>query len=323
MKHWTFLSAILVWVGLASCASPVSVGLDDPVRRPPAIAASSFTTSDDKELPIKKWEAKTPSAIVVGVHGMNDYSKTFAMMGPWLAERGVSTYAYDQRGFGGAPHPGLWAGMDALVSDAASFISSVKNQWPDKPLFVVGVSMGAAVSLVTLTREPALPVEGLVLVSPAVWGWSTLNPLYRAALWSVAHTTPSQSFTGSGLEIWPSDNIEMLRANFHDPLMIKSTRSDAIYGLVTLMEEAYQSGADIRVPTLLLYGARDEIIPVKPVRQISEDIADVRVAVYGNGYHMLLRDLQAEVVWQDILDWVKDPRSPLSSGADTSALTLR
>jgi hypothetical protein len=36
---------------------------------------------------------------------------------------------------------------------------------------------------------------------------------------------------------------------------------------------------------------------------------------------MLLRDLQAEVVWKDIAAWIDRPNLPLPSGADGSART--
>ena len=44
-----------------------------------------------------------------------------------------------------------------------------------------------------------------------------------------------------------------------------------------------------------------------------------KVAVYEDGYHMLLRDLQGETVWRDILQWIGEPARPLPSGADTDA----
>ena len=40
------------------------------------------------------------------------------------------------------------------------------------------------------------------------------------------------------------------------------------------------------------------------------------IAVYADGYHMLLRDLQAETVWRDVLSWIGDPSAALPSGAD-------
>ncbi len=41
-----------------------------------------------------------------------------------------------------------------------------------------------------------------------------------------------------------------------------------------------------------------------------------RIAVYENGYHMLLRDLQGEVVWTDMAAWMRDQTAPLPSGTD-------
>jgi acylglycerol lipase len=42
----------------------------------------------------------------------------------------------------------------------------------------------------------------------------------------------------------------------------------------------------------------------------------VAVAVYEKGYHMLMRDLQAETVLRDIVHWIDAPTDPLPSGAD-------
>ena len=44
-----------------------------------------------------------------------------------------------------------------------------------------------------------------------------------------------------------------------------------------------------------------------------------RLALYKDGYHMLLRDLKAEVPWRDIVGWIENPEQPLSSGADLDA----
>ncbi len=44
-----------------------------------------------------------------------------------------------------------------------------------------------------------------------------------------------------------------------------------------------------------------------------------RLAVYEDGWHMLLRDLGAEVVLDDVSAWIADPGAPLPSGADRRA----
>jgi len=154
-------------------------------------------------------------------------------------------------------------------------------------------------------------------VAPAVWGRETMDPLYRATLWLGAHLMPWQKLTGRGLDIMPSDNIEMLRALGRDPLVIKETRIDAVYGLANLMDTALAAAPRVRAPLLVLYGARDEVIPKRPTRLMIQRLAGPhRFAFYGEGYHMLLRDLQAETVWRDVLAWVLDTAATLPSAAD-------
>jgi len=38
-----------------------------------------------------------------------------------------------------------------------------------------------------------------------------------------------------------------------------------------------------------------------------------RLYVYKHGYHMLLRDLQAKVVWQDMVAWMRNRSAVLPS----------
>jgi len=116
----------------------------------------------------------------------------------------------------------------------------------------------------------------------------------------------------------------MLKRLGLDPLVIKATRVDAIYGLTNLMDRALDSAPDFRLPALILYGEKDEIIPKEPTRLMlgrlpRTEKGNRRVAVYENGYHMLLRDLRADVAWRDIAHWIADSETPLPSGADTNA----
>ena len=45
-------------------------------------------------------------------------------------------------------------------------------------------------------------------------------------------------------------------------------------------------------------------------------------AAVNQGHHMLLRDLQAEIVHRDIAAWARDPRAALPSGADRNGNAL-
>jgi alpha-beta hydrolase superfamily lysophospholipase len=300
-----------------------------PEPRPmPRFTETGFVTADGRVLPLRKWLPEGEArGVILALHGFNDYSNSFEGPGEAWAKQGIAIYAYDQRGFGAAPERGFWPGRAVLAADAASAAQVLRRRYPRVPLYLLGESMGGAVAVVAMTRESATPVpdvDGIILTAPAVWGRATMDLAPRLALWAGVRLMPGLTLTGRGLEIKPSDNVAMLRALSRDPLVIKATRVDTIYGLVELMDAAFDSAPRLDVPLLVMYGAKDEIVPKTPIQRFvgslpPESRRRARLAWYKDGYHMLLRDLEGAVVIADVASWVLTPAAPLPSGADRAA----
>jgi len=167
-----------------------------------------------------------------------------------------------------------------------------------------------------------------VLIAPAVWSRQTMPFYQRWLLWLAARTIPWVKVSGESLHITPSDNREMLLAQGRDPLVLKESRIDAVYGLVNLMDAAYESAARFDENAFFLYGAKDEVIPPKPMAEVFRKRLQgrfsnpQRILVYKNGYHMLLRDLQAKVVWKDILFWLNSPAGVFPSVQQKEAFEI-
>jgi acylglycerol lipase len=285
-------------------------------------AAERFISFDGAELGLTAWlppEGQEASAVIIALHGMNDYANTFYLAGPWFAERGVALYAYDARGFGRSPRRGVWGGERLMTEDLRTAVIVARRTHPNAKIVVMGDSMGAAEAIATFGAENAPRVDRLVLVAPAVWGWSTLPDAYAMTLWISAHTLPWQAVQptrGMTRRITASDNREALLQAGRAPHMLWSTRIDAVYGLVNLMETASERSADLSGDVLFLYGAHDQIIPRNSAIAAARRLpARARTALYENGYHWLLRDLQREVVYADILAFIGDAHAPLPSNA--------
>ena len=304
---WRRLGAALFALLLAGCAGvPVQPPRGADQAR---LARSHFVTPDGAVLPVRSWQPGrgAPRAIVIAVHGFNDYSRAFASPGQYLSQRGIALIAYDQRGFGNAPGRGRWAGEAAYAGDLLALIRQVRRQQPGVPVYVLGESMGGAVAMVALTRPDAPGVAGLILSAPAVWSREHMPWYQRLVLALASSTLPALEVTGSGLNIQASDNIEMLRGLGRDPLVIKSTRVDALEGLVDLMGSAQARAGQLRVPVLVLYGARDQVIPAAPLGAALARLPRLpgnRSVVYAGGYHLLLRDLRADLPLGDIARWI-------------------
>ena len=287
------------------------------------VAAHRFVSFDGAPLGLSAWlppNGQEPSAVIIGLHGMNDYGEaTFYLMGPWFAERGIAVFAYDARGFGRSPDRGVWGGQALMTEDVRTAVNVARGMYPNATLAIVGDSMGSAEAIATFGQPNAPHIDRLVLTAPAVWGWSTMPTLYSLTLWMSAHTFPWQPVTpprGVVAHITPSDNVAMLQHIGRDRNMLFSTRIDALYGLVSLMETASRHTANLTGDVAFLYGAHDQIIPrASAARAASHLPSSARTAVYPDGYHMLIRDLDREVVYNDILSFIHDPNAPFPSGA--------
>lgn len=290
---------------LAACAPQVA--REGLATATPTIETDVFVTRDGLRLPLRHWDADHPRAIIVALHGMSDYSEAFDMPGPWWAAHGITVLAYDQRGFGAAPNPGVWAGADAMRADLGDFVDAARAKYPGVPVYALGESMGGAVVLSSLATQTPPHVDGVILIAPAVWSREDMPFYYGWAAWFMAHVFPAMHVSGKGLHIVPCDNIEVLRKLSRDPLYQHSARSDQVYGLINLMDQARKAPAHLNnpPPILLLYGKNDQVIPAGPTEAVIRELGSRAEARRDdNGYHMLLRDLDGQTQWQDVADWI-------------------
>ncbi|MCG6940035.1 MAG: alpha/beta hydrolase [Thiohalocapsa sp.] len=327
-RSWTSLAlglgvvaGTLVVPLLAGCATPRPVPSAAPVLEP-ELAAEYARMPDGFRLPLRTWGPRGSDTLVLGLHGFNDYGKAFAPLAERLAADGVRVYAVDQRGFGAGLLAGRWHGSEQLATDLRDLAAVLHQRHPGSRLFVIGESMGAAVVLAALAEGP-LPVDGVVLIAPAVWNRGSMPWYQRAALDTLARVAPRTLLTGQGVPIHPTDNMPMLRAMGADPLVLKGAHVDTLWGVTNLMDRAADGVRQLRgPPTLVLYGERDYIIPrsayCRMVQDLPQDAPQLRLVLYRHGWHMLPRDRQGALVRNDIADWIRDPAEPLPSGEEVT-----
>ena len=265
------LAALLAALALGACASmqvqaPQTPG---PAFLGPRLDDDRFISFDGASLGLSHWAPPSgePWAVIVGVHGMDDYANAFHLAAPYWASQGIATYAYDQRGFGRSPQRGVWAGDTLLMQDLRTITALVRARHPHAVIAVAGESLGGAVAIETFASDHPPDADRLVLLAPAVWGWSSQPLAYSLALKIAVRLSPGRTLTPPSFvseHISASDNTAELLAMGRDPLMLWGARPDALYGLVTTMEHAWRQIGQIRTPALYLLGANDQIIPRRP-----------------------------------------------------------
>ena len=287
----------------------------------PTLTSDRYVAADGTSLPVTVWPADNgkPRAVILGLHGFGDYRKAWDEPAQIWAKDGITTYSYDQRGFGGSPTRGRWPGTEALVDDAKAMVLLLRARYPGVPLYLAGESMGGAVALVA--EDQGAQIDGLILLATALRSRETFGPVATAALWFFSHTTPWFPSGPTSIDYKPTDNPKTLEKLRNDPQILRQARFDMGYGLLDLMDAAREAAARVHVPYLMLHGLGDRIVPQEPVKAAIEVMPrrpDSKLAFYKEGYHLLLRDKEGKTVAADIAVWIADRNAPLPSGAEAA-----
>ena len=258
----TFISILLPTL-FAACAKP-SIYPSGSTNISAQLYSEFAVMDDGYHLPLLHWGNPDESkGIVLALHGLNDYGSAFESTGHYLETRGISLISYDLRGFGTTAGAGYWHGSQRMIKDNLNMLQILRQRYPEKPLFMLGESMGGAIVLATLDQLNS-EIDGTILLAPAIWSRQSMPWYQRFLLWLAVHTVPAKKLTGEGLDIQASDNIEMLRSLGRDPLVIKATRVDVLYGVTNLMDIAAEATVDFSEKSLIMYGKHDDIVPRQP-----------------------------------------------------------
>ena len=272
-------------------------------------------TRDRYRLPVTSWVPEAASsATVIAVHAFGDYRQSFAEIGPALAARGFAVAAFDQRGFGETATNGRWPGWRRLVSDLRRVIDELRPR-DGSPWYLLGESLGGGVALATAARFRPEGLGGLILVEPAV-----RNGVRWGTAWSLAFGTLALVAPGYSRElvrgVHPLLTATARRRLGSDPLIVRRIRADAYKGLISLADAASTGARRLRIPTLLLYGRADGIIPLKLFERATVDLAPVVTALrYPEAPHLLLQTVGWMEVVEDICAWLQGGEVPASAQA--------
>ena len=180
----------------------------------------------------------------------------------------------------------------------------------------MGESMGGAITISLLEKQKNIPIDGVILVAPAIWNFTETNFFKSFSLKIMSNIFPNLKINGKGLiEVTASNNNEMLKELSKDKFFIHKPSLESLRGIIKLMDESFLDAKKYfknpAFKTLILVPLKDEIVPRKPLISIISDLNEqnnflkkIKINLYQDSLHMILRDLQGHQVMDDIKNWV-------------------
>jgi len=269
------------------------------------------------KLPICQWsDSSVPTkGMIVAVHGVTLYAKRFDSVAKSLASHGYPVYAMDLRGFGRWRNENEKFGGDNKIhytqsqGDLVEVLSALRRMYPDIPVYMMGESLGANMSVWAASTHSDL-IDGIILSSPCVKRIVRLNGrvMIDSAKGLVHPFKPFQ--LEPHIEPYLSEDPRVTEGYLNDPGiekdlspadLIKSVRTNSI----TL---AWTKKIPEDLPVLILAGEQDKIYKAKAIPKFAKKIPSKQKTVYmfeDKGHLLLEHDYVAPDVQARIDNWLE------------------
>jgi alpha-beta hydrolase superfamily lysophospholipase len=252
------------------------------------------------------WRPAGPTrAVLINVHGLGDHSGLYPALVEHFTARGIAVYAFDLRGNGRSPgQRGYVERWDQYVEDLERFIAVVRREEPDRPVFLLGNSLGG---LIVLDYAPHRPegLRGIIAASPPLGRLGVPAPLL--ALGRVLS------------RVWPRFSVRTgmdLSGLARDPVVVETALADPLFhrlGTARLSTEVVAAIARVQaaaprfpLPLLVIHGSADRMVPPDGSRAFVPRVGhpDRELREYPGAFHVLFADLDRERVLTDVERWI-------------------
>jgi alpha-beta hydrolase superfamily lysophospholipase len=276
-----------------------------------------FTSSDGLRIACARWEARGRARGVVQIaHGMGEHIGRYTGTIEALVSAGLTVYGNDHRGHGrtaaSAAHFGDFGegGFDLLVEDMVRLSRIARGENPDRPLFLLGHSMGSFAAQ-QYVLDHSQEIDGLILsgsgaleglaqlASSAQAGGSPLNAHFEPARtsfdWLSRDDAVVDAFINDPLcfaELQPASFTSFLAAapRLSDPVRLRQIRDDLPIYLFSGSEDPL--GQQLEGVELLMYRYR------------KAGIYDISNYFYPDGRHEMLNEINRNEVRAHLLAWI-------------------
>jgi len=266
-----------------------------------------FEASDGFQLFERWWvpEGET-KAVVVIVHGFAEHSGRYSHVAKRLNENGYAVYTFDLRLHGRSGGAKAFVkSFDDYLADLDVFIARVREREPQKPLFILGHSMGGTITtLYTITRKP--DITGLMLSGAALKMGDDISPILislSGIIGSILPKLPTVKLDSSAI----SRDAEVIKSYDADPLNYRGgtparTGAEIVRATRTIQERM----EEIDVPLLIMHGTADRLANIEGSKELNERArsADKTLKLYEGLYHEILNEPEKDEVMNDMVEWM-------------------
>jgi len=244
-------------------------------------------------VPCRAWVPKNvqPKAVLLCVHGLGLNSASYNDFGQQMQKAGIGVFAVDVRGFG------TWikfkgkatCNFKSCISDVKQALQVLHVAYPDKPIFLLGESMGGAIALRVAAEHQEL-IDGLLSSVPSGDRFHTKKNELNVALHLVTLRGNKPLDVGTKVVEEATTNSAMRAKWEDDPLDRLQLSSKELMQFQKFMNENHQTAKEIdKTPVLFLVGLDDKLVKPQGTVELYNEIPaqDKKLITIKHSQHLI------------------------------------
>jgi Lysophospholipase len=245
------------------------------------------------EVPCRAWLPNNvqPKALLLCVHGLGLNSDAFNEFGQQMKNEGIGVFAVDVRGFG------TWMRLKgktecdfkSCISDVVKALKVLHSAYPEKPIFVLGESMGGAIAMRVAAEHPDL-IDGLVSSVPTGDRFHKTKYQLKVALQLVTLRGGKQIDVGTRVIEQATDDPALQTIWKDDPLNRLKLSSKELLHFQRFMNENHETAKRIdKTPVLFLVGLSDKLAKPEGTIELFNEVtaADKKLVTIRSAEHLI------------------------------------
>ncbi|MDH3705519.1 MAG: lysophospholipase [Acidimicrobiia bacterium] len=261
---------------------------------------SYLDTADGLTLLERHWEASSPVAYAVVVHGLGEHSGRYEHLGSRMAREGIDTVAADLRSFGrsGGRTRSYVDRFDQFLDDLEDQLHRARSH--GEPVVVLGHSMGGLIAVAYAVSDRPQPDCYVVSAPPLgieVPRWQRV--FSRAA----TRVTPRLAIPNDIDSVTLSRDPEVQRRYDEDPLVQHDITARLGGEMFAAMADVSARLDQICVPMLVLHGADDVLVNPRFSAALG-GVPQVRRELLPGLRHEIFNEPERDEVLDQVVSWL-------------------
>lgn len=275
-----------------------------------------WRTHDGEQREAHAWPAEEPRAVVACIHGLSGSGEQFHPLPSRLSR--YSFYALDLRGQGSDPvveRRGMSLDLPTQLRDIGQFLAALRRSHEDKPLFLMGESMGSLLSAAYAAQETLPPdgdIDGVMLSVPVVGMRREVPRFLKKTLAFLAghfpgfRLSPSRFVNGKSIAPPLTRDTAYQEALRKKPHQLRGFGLRFLAELGELIDKSASHAERLRHPALVLAAGNDCFVKPEQISSWFEKIpsTDKTHRFYPEAYHLLWHDWDRDEVLRDVEQWL-------------------